>query len=449
MAVFTVNWENGPMALDVPDANIRTVVTDPKLPVLDDPLALVRKALDRPIGCPPIEDAVKPGDRVALLITDTKDGLLGPPHGIGPFLLDRLNAAGIPDSRITLVHTAGMHGHAGARKRLGDGWLHRIRYVEHHPWNDDDLAYLGTTQRGTPIWVNRHVAEADYTLGIGGCHPSLFGYHGGAGIILPGAAGRDTIHHNHSFILADRPLACWGPGNPMREDVQDAGDLAGLNMKIDFTANTVFAGYHREEWPKALRYLQQHTMTPVEPADIYILAPDPSGHLLSFYMKIEMSEQVLHPHGICILVVSGAGQPKLTGLPVEDALRHTLECTEAWMKSTYAHPVAPPPGADDTRAKLELMRLSLPELARIVSKKLGEPRSTTMSWSHKRSILRRRTFLVTETIDEEDAATLGFVFRTTSFREALDKALRELGRDAHILVNAPAYGTPLPPQNRV
>lgn len=449
MARFTVNWSNGPVALDIPDQSIQTVVTDPVLPTLGTPLELVKQALDRPIGCPRFEDAVKPGVRVAILITDTKDAMLGPPHNIGPYLLDRFNALGVPDDRITLVHTAGMHGHSGARKRLGDGWLHRVRYVEHHPWKDEDLVYLGTTRRGTPIWVNRVVAEADYVLGVGGCQPSLFGYHGGAGIILPGAAGRDTIRHNHSFILSNRPLACWGPGNPMREDVQDAGDLAGLNMKIDFTANTVFAGYHREEWPAALKYLQQNTMTPVEPADVYVLAPDHSAHLFSLYMKIELSEQVLKPNGIAIVVLSGAGQAKLTGLPVETALRFTNDSTEAWMMATDEQPVNPSASANDSLAKLELMRLTLPELARIVSRKQGEPRSTTMSWSHKRSIVNRRTFLVTEHIDEADAEAFGFAYRATSFQDALNKALGEIGADARIIVNAPANGTPLPPQNRV
>jgi hypothetical protein len=449
MATFSVNWKNGPVAMDIPDRNIQAVVAPPELSASDEPAALVRRALDRPIGCPPLEEAIKPGDQVALLVTDTRDALLGPPHNLGPYLVDRLNACGVPDRHISLIHAAGMHGHAGARQRIGDWWINRIRYVEHHPWKDEDLAYLGTTMRGTPIWVNRLVAEADYVLGIGGCHPSLFGYHGGAGIILPGVAGRDTIRHNHSYILADRPLACWGPGNPMREDVQDAGDMAGLNMKIDFTADTVFAGYHRQEWPAALRYLQEHTMTPVEPADLYVLAPDPSAHLFSFYMKIELCEQVLHPHGIAIVVLSGVDHPELPGLSVEEALRYTDVCTEAWMKSTDEHPVKPPAGADDGIAKLELMKLPLSELARIVSKRLGEPRSTTMSWSHKRSIVRRRTFLVTEGIGEEDAAAFGFAYRTASFQDALERALRELGRDARIIVNAPAHGTPLPPQNRV
>ncbi|MBI4551913.1 MAG: DUF2088 domain-containing protein [Candidatus Latescibacteria bacterium] len=449
MSTFSVTWKSGPVVMDVPDRNIQTVVTAPELPTLGEPLELVKRALDDPIGCPTLEQSLRPGDRVALLVTDTMDSRMGPPQSLGPYLLDRLNACGIPDDRITLVHAAGMHGHYMARQRLGDWWVGRVRYVEHHPAVDDDLAFLGTTPRGTPIWVNRVVAEADYVFGVGGCGPSLLGYHGGAGIILPGVAGRVTIRHNHSYLLISRPLSCWGPGNPMREDVQDAGDMAGFKMKIDFTANTVFAGYHRAEWPVALRYLQQQTMTPVEPADLYILAPNPSEHLLSFYMKIEMCEQILREGGITILVLSGANQPTLPGWTVEESLRQTVTATEAWLKATGEDRVDPTAGERDTLAKLELMKLPLADLARIVSLRLGEPRSTVMSWSHKRSLLRRRTFLVTEGISEDDAAAFGFAYHTRSFNDALDKAFSELGRDARIIINAPVRGVPLPEQNRV
>ena len=448
MATFRVPWVNGEMSLNLPDQNIETAVLPRELARLGDPIEGVKAALEKPIGCPPLKDAVTSSDHVALLITDTMDSLMGPPHNIGPYLLNQCNAAGVPDEHITVLHAAGMHGHAGAVEKLGKGWLHRVRYVEHHPYKAEDLDYVGTTRMGTPVWVNQVVTEADYVLGVGGCSPSLFGWHGGAGIILPGASGRDTIRHNHTYILMDSPISGWGPGNPQREDVQDAGDLAGFNMKIDFTANTVFAGYHREEWPTAVEYCQEHTMTPVEQADIYIMGIGASANLGCLYMKIEDAEQVVRENGIVILVCSAHEQPDVSDWSEEHALQQTIDSTDAWMGNGGTLNTSDNPLELDLHARFRLMQLPLSRLAQILTRREGEPRSTCMSWSHRRAIERERTFIVTE-MDEEQAYSYGFAYATRSFDDALQKTFSELGRDARIVVNAPLLGTPLPLQNRV
>ena len=448
MATFQVPWLNGEMSLNIPNENIETVVRPHELVRLGDLIDDVKAALEKPIGCPPLKDAVTSSDLVALLVTDTMDSLMGPPHNIGSYLLDQFNAAGVPDEHVTLLHAAGMHGHTGAKEKLGEGWLHRVRYVEHHPHKTEDLAYIGTTRMGTPVWVNRVVSEADYVLGVGGCSPSLFGWHGGAGIILPGASGRDTIRHNHTYILMNRPISGWGPGNPQREDVQDAGDLAGFNMKIDFTANTVFAGYHREEWPLAVEYCQIHTMTPVEPADIYIMGIGASENLGCLYVKIETAEQVIRENGIVILVCSAHEQPDVSDWSEERALQQTIDSTDAWMDNRGTLNTGEDPLELDRLARFRLMQLPLSRLAQILTRREGEPRSTCMSWSHRRAIERGRTFIVTE-MNEEHAYSYGFAYATRSFDDALQKAFGELGRDARIVVNAPLLGTPLPSQNRV
>jgi len=71
-----------------------------------------------------------------------------------------------------------------------------------------------------------------------------------------------------------------------------------------------------------------------------------------------------------------------------------------------------------------------------------------MSWSHRRAIECRKTFIVTK-MSEEQAYSYGFAYATRSFDDALTKAFHELGKDARVIVNAPLKGIPLPPQNRV
>ncbi len=447
MATCQIPWTQDPVVLEIPDQQLQARIQAPALAKLGEPRQLVQQALARPIGCPPLKDALKPGNRVALLITDTMDRLMGPPHNIGPFLLDELNRAGVPDSHISVVHAAGMHGHAGAAGRLGEEWLRRVRYVEHHPGREAELKFVGTTKIGTPVWVNKELAEADFALGVGGCSPSLFGFHGGAGIVLPGAAGRDTIRHNHTFVLMDRSLAGWGPGNPQREDVQDAGDLAGFDLKIDFTANTVFAGYHRAQWPVAVKYCQQH-MTLVEPGDIYILGIGASPNLGSLYMHIEAAQQATREGGIVIALISAHQQPDVSDWSEARALQQTLDSTDAWMEDSGDQVHSGEAHQLDLVARFRLMQSALPRLAQILSRREGEPRSTCMAWSHRRAIERRRTFLVSE-LDPELALSYGFARGFASFEEAFGQACRELGHQAKVILNAPVGGFPLLAQNRV
>ena len=67
----------------------------------------------------------------------------------------------------------------------------------------------------------------------------------------------------------------------------------------------------------------------------------------------------------------------------------------------------------------------------------GEPRSTCMSWSHRRALTDTRTFLVSAGIPAEIGDRMGFALTTTSFAAALDRALSEVGPSARVVANVP------------
>ncbi|TAK24431.1 MAG: DUF2088 domain-containing protein [Chloroflexota bacterium] len=458
MAQWQLDWRSGPMTLDIPDRNLRQVVTSRELPSLGAWPDLVREAIEHPIGSAPLRELIKPGVSVAILLTDVHDGLFGATHRVGPMLLDFLNAAGVPDSKITLIHAAGLHGHADAIARIGPEVLNRVRYHEHDPLNESMLSFHGATWQGTPVWANRLATEADLMIGFGGCNPSLFGFQGGAGIILPGISGADTIRHNHIKIMnSQRVISGWWPGNPQRMDVMDAGDRAGFRFKIDITANTVFSGYFRDEWPIAVKYIKDNVLTRVAPTDIYVHATSNTRDLANaLYMHVEYGSQIVRPGGIIIVCASAADRVRVPARSVEETLYEMTHATRVW--NAESGPGDPVQRAywrkRDVLCKEELMKLSMEQLSRILARHLGEPRSTTMSWSHKRALLKQRTFLVTEGVDPEEGMQMGFAYVTRSFDDALRMAFAELGDDAAVVANvtggsfggvaAPAGGIPYP-----
>jgi len=276
-----LDWRDGPQVVTVSEENFRQVVEPKKLPDLGAWPDFVAHAIDHPIGSPPLRDLVRPSQQVAILLTDVHDAMFGVRDRVGPMLLDYLNAAGVPDERILLVHAAGLHGHPGAAEKIGPEVLGRVRYHEHDPLDEECLTYHGVTPQGTPVWTNKRASQCDLMVGFGGCFPSLFGFQGGAGIILAGISGADTIRHNHTRMMHPKVITTWWPDNPQRHDVMDTGDLVGSRFKIDICLNTVFAGYFREEWPPAVEYLKENLLVPVKPADIYVLAPAKSPELES------------------------------------------------------------------------------------------------------------------------------------------------------------------------
>ena len=90
---------------------------------------------------------------------------------------------------------------------------------------------------GTPVWVNRYVAEADYRIGLGRVFPhTTHGYEGGYKLILPGVVGFDTILRDHSFNFASTSV----PGvrdNPSRAETDNVGRMVGIDFLINVVVN--------------------------------------------------------------------------------------------------------------------------------------------------------------------------------------------------------------------
>lgn len=442
MPSWTLDWKRGPLEVTLPDGpNVRAVERPEPRP-RGTPLELVREALARPIGSPPLDELVRPGNTVALLVTDMQDKQLGQ-DGVGDYLLDELNRCGVRDANVTLIHAAGLHGHPGARSRLGARLIARVgRYVEHDPLDERSLAFLGVTPAGTPVWINRSVAEADVVIGVGQCGPSLYGFQGGAGIVLPGVSGADTIRHNHARILTTQTSSAWGPGNPMRIDVMDAGDLARLRLKIDVAGDAVFAGAFREEWPVAVRHVEQHVMVPVEPADLYVFAPGgEAGLMSSIYMQIESAVRATTKDGVVIAIVSGRDHIPFPPRPLQETLEEFLYCTKRWAEETGDdNPLHAYWHARDGVCKTELLARSLSDISKVIARVQGEPRSTTHVWSHRRSIEARTCILVSEGVPPSDGAAMGFVATYPDFDSAYRHALDLTGPRPSVLANMPPRG---------
>ena len=191
-------------------------------------------ALENPIGSPRLKDIVKPGEKIAIITSDITRPM--PTYKVMPALLEELKEAGVDYNDVTLVFALGSHRRQTPeemRRLAGDYAYEKINVVDS---DIDDCIRMGVTANGTPVDITRVVAEADRKIALGNIEFHYFaGYSGGYKAIMPGVSTPQAIQSNHKLMI--KPESCAGrlEGNPVREDIEEAGRICGL----DFILNVV------------------------------------------------------------------------------------------------------------------------------------------------------------------------------------------------------------------
>ncbi|MGB8212494.1 MAG: nickel-dependent lactate racemase [Anaerolineales bacterium] len=201
----------------------------------------IERSLSEPTGLNRLAELAKPGMKIALVIDD--DSRPTPVNLILPAVLAELRQGGAALEQITLVPATGIHhamSAAAIAGRVGEDIFPTLRMEAHNCDSAESLTYLGTTRRGTPVWVSKTVAGADLIISVGCIEPHIIAsFGGGYKNLVPGVAGRATIAHNHSlncrpdtFNSVGQPIEL----NPMRLDLEEA---AGMLKAPVFLVNAV------------------------------------------------------------------------------------------------------------------------------------------------------------------------------------------------------------------
>ncbi|MDW7730012.1 MAG: nickel-dependent lactate racemase [Bacillota bacterium] len=204
---------------------------------LEDPEKALQEMLQHPIASVPLRNKVYAGDTVSLLVNDStrvarSDFFL-------PYLINELLEAGIKEKDIFIVFANGSHRPLSESEMVslvGENVASRIRLYNHDSKDETNLVLKGKTSFGTPVYVNKMVAEADRRILTGSVvHHFFAGFGGGRKALIPGVAGWETIRINHSRLLDEEARTGALKGNPVHEDLLEAAQMVGC----DFLLNTV------------------------------------------------------------------------------------------------------------------------------------------------------------------------------------------------------------------
>lgn len=225
---------NERQTVEIEDRNLSGILMPDAIPEGMTGGEAVRMALKAPIGTAPLREIVKPGEKVAVITSDITRPM--PTRMVMPFLLDELYAGGVKPKDITLIFALGSHRKQTQREQeylAGERAWNEIACLDS---DMEDCVHIGVTTRGTPVDIDRRVAEADRRICLGNIEYHYFaGYSGGAKAIMPGVSTRAAIQANHNRMVQEEACAARILGNPVREDLEEAAAMVG----VDFILNVV------------------------------------------------------------------------------------------------------------------------------------------------------------------------------------------------------------------
>ena len=159
-----------------------SVIGGEEHPALDS--RAIQERMDNPIGSVGLRELAAGRKKVAVLVDDITRPT--PAALLLPLILQRLTAAGIPESAVRVVIAGGTHAPASKKeifKKLGS--LPSAVQVISHDCREN-LVFMGETSGGTPIYVNQAVLECDLKIAVGCIYPhGSAGFSGGSKMIMP------------------------------------------------------------------------------------------------------------------------------------------------------------------------------------------------------------------------------------------------------------------------
>lgn len=349
MKVYLEYGKQG-LVVDLPDRNVVGVLSMGGADQLADPAAEINRALEQPLGTGALAELARGAASACIVICDitrpVPNTLLLPP------MLAALEGAGVPRKAITLLVATGLHRPSSTdelRAMVGEQILNTYRVINHHAREMEEQRFLGRTNRGTPVYIDRVYCDADLKITTGFIEPHLMaGFSGGRKLIAPGCAGEETIKALHSPQFIEHPSCCEGviDGNPLHEELLEIAGRAGhdfmLNVALDAQRRItgVFGGDPVVAHAAGVSHVRRAVGASLHtPADIVVTSGAGYPLDLTLYQAVKgmtAAMPVVKKGGMLVIAAEcaeGLGSPEFT----EMATRYSS--AEAFMATVMAGPV--------------------------------------------------------------------------------------------------------------
>jgi nickel-dependent lactate racemase len=345
----------------VPEGFDCQVVRSRDADAVRDVAGALAAALDRPIGCEALAKLAAGKRTAAISVCDITRP--APNHVTLPPLLHRLHEAGIPPEGVIILIATGLHRAATPEELdviLGPEIASRYRVASHDARDFAAHRALGTTRRGTPVYIDERFMAADLHITLGFVEPHLMlGFSGGRKLVVPGQAAQETIKVIHSPRFIREPLATEGSikGNPLHDELLEIAAMARHDFILDVTLTLereisgVFAGDPVEAHAAAVSFLESTSLESLDTlADAAITSAAGYPLDLTFYQSVKgltAAQHVVKPGGRILVVgecAEGIGSPEFARMLKAyegharflEGIRHTKVEVDQWQLEKLA-----------------------------------------------------------------------------------------------------------------
>jgi nickel-dependent lactate racemase len=317
------------LEVTVPDRFRTQVILSHTAKALEDEAAALYEALDHPIGCAALVELARGKKTAAISICDITRP--APNKVTLPPVLKRLHEAGIPAEGITILIATGLHRAATedeVNTIVGAEIAANYKVVSHDAKALAEHRHLGTTSRGTPVYIDERFIAADLHITLGFIEQHLMlGFSGGRKLIAPGLAAQETIKVIHSPRFMREPMATEGSirNNPLHAELLEIARMARHDFALDVTLTQergisgVFAGEPVKAHAAGVEFVETTCLERLEePVDAVITSAAGYPLDLTFYQTVKgvtAAQHIVKPGGRILIVsqcAEGAGSPEFS-----------------------------------------------------------------------------------------------------------------------------------------
>src|SRR5262245_10119752 len=156
------------LEVEMPSANLVTVVTPDEPAPVGDATEAARAALEQPVSGPTFAELLAGKSSVAVII----DNQFRPTPSAKrrPARVHAIEAAGVTDVRVCCANGKVFPmSETDTEQKIGNDNLARMErngwsFSQNDPQNPDAYTFVGVSSGGTPVWLLNPVASADLTI---------------------------------------------------------------------------------------------------------------------------------------------------------------------------------------------------------------------------------------------------------------------------------------------
>ncbi|MBU4450539.1 MAG: nickel-dependent lactate racemase [Actinobacteria bacterium] len=318
---FEIPFGKQLISLSMPDTNIINFkCRDNKGSSPKEEQDLIIGALKNPVLSQNLAGLAYRKKDVCILVSDITRPC--PSYKFLPYLVKELKDADA--SSIKIVFGLGIHRSHTREEQIK---LVGAKIAEEYKLIDFDknkCRHIGSTSYGTPVELSQEVINSDFIIATGNIEYHYFaGYSGGAKALMPGVCSYNSVCANHSMMLEEPARAGKFAGNPVRQDIEEAGRMA----QIDFIFNVILddskkiigavAGKNNEALLAGISiYDWLYEISSAEKADIVITSAGGYPKDINLYQAqkaLENVKDIVKDGGIIILAAEcteGFGEDK-------------------------------------------------------------------------------------------------------------------------------------------